>query len=603
MSKNALPGTINYFTDYAKADEPKEVTVEDVPDESATEDIEIVIPDDLSELPDDELASLHSGAVDAFNQLYGDDGSGLTDDGLNALSVLTEGIERVQSELDLRAEAEAERAEAATALASRVGVKDAPDEDESTEALSTEAPVEDETKEKTNEIRLSLSGLRRSRPSAPKASAPTEPVIEGPSQMADIVKAAPEFQGFASGQGLNWSDIGKGLDRRLASFNRSQWDGANKAGRHMTSRQSMAVIQKPFASDLIQTTDGVGPADVLLQHARSESRLPQKSLVASGGWCAPSETLYDLCELESTDGIFSLPEINITRGGIKFTPGPNFADIYNNSGFTYTEDEDIAGDYDGEGGGTKPCYTVECPDFTEVRLGYSGVCITAGLLQQRGYPEVIARTVRGALVAHQHKMSEARLTALVAGSTAVTMPTGQVGAAAPILTAIELQAEHYRSSARIARNTSLEAIFPFWVRGAIRADLSRRLGVDMMSVSDAQIDDWFSVRGVNAQFVYGLQDLTGAANTVTAYPESVQFLMYAAGSWVMGTSDIITLDTLYDSVKLGTNDYTALFTEEGWLVVKMCHDSRVITVPLCADGATHGGVDIGCDGALAPVVP
>ena len=32
-----------------------------------------------------------------------------------------------------------------------------------------------------------------------------------------------------------------------------------------------------------------------------------KALVAAGGWCAPSETIYDL-----------LPEIQIKRGGIKW---------------------------------------------------------------------------------------------------------------------------------------------------------------------------------------------------------------------------------------------------------------------------------------------
>lgn len=586
------------FAEQKEEDETKVVVAETETDENEGGDIELVIPDDLTELPDEELASLHAAAAEAFTALYGEDGSGLTEEGLTALSVLTEGIEKVQTELDSRAAAEAERTEAATALASRVGVKKA--EPVAPEAVEEPTPEQ----EKTNEIRLSLSGLRQRRPAAPTTFRKEEDEApQGPTQMKDIVKAAPEFNGFATGAGLDWTDIGKGLDRRLAGFNRNQWDQANKAGRHMRVQQSMAVIQKPFDPSMVLQSDAIGHIDDVLQRASKESRLPGNSLVAAGGWCAPSETIYDLCELESTDGLYSLPEINVTRGGIKYTQGPNFADIYNNTGFSYTEAEDIAGDYDGSGGGTKPCYQVDCPDFTEVRLGYSGVCITAGLLQQRGYPEVIARTVRGALVAHEHKMSEAVLQAVVAGSTAVTMPAGQVGAAAPLLTAIELQAEHYRSSARIARSTSLEAVFPFWVRGAVRADLSRRLGVDMMSVSDAQIDDWFRTRGVNPQFVYGLQDLTGAASAVTAYPASVDFLLYAAGAWVKGASDIITLDTLYDSVKLGTNDYTALFTEEGWLVANLCHDSRVVTVPLCADGGTHGGVDIACDGSLAPATP
>lgn len=75
--------------------------------------------------------------------------------------------------------------------------------------------------------------------------------------------------------------------------------------------------------------------------------------------------------------------------------------------------------------------------------------------------------------------------------------------------------------------------------------------------------------------------------------------MYPAGTWVRGEADVITLDNVYDSVLLGHNDYTALFTEEATLVAKMCHDSRVITVPFCPDGATAAGVDIACNGTAA----
>src|SRR5690606_19948636 len=121
------------------------------------------------------------------------------------------------------------------------------------------------------------------------------------------------------------------------------------------------------------------------------------------------------------------------------------------------------------------------------RLNLTGLCIQAGLLQSRGYPEVIARTTRGALVAHDHRMSANLIAGIENGSTAVTMPSLQVGATAPLLTAIELQVEHYRYTHRLARAVTLEAVFPFWVRGVVRSDLSRRLGVDLLSVPDARI--------------------------------------------------------------------------------------------------------------------
>jgi len=294
-----------------------------------------------------------------------------------------------------------------------------------------------------------------------------------------------------------------------------------------------------------------------------------------------------------------------------FTTGPDFRDMFAEiTGFSYTEEQDIAGEYgvNGQGigndtEGTKPCYKVECPPFADYRLGIEGLCLTAGLLQSRGYPEVLARVIRGALVAHDHRVNGRMIAAMEAGSTAISMAANQVGTAAPILTAIELQVEHYRAVRRMSRNTTLEAVFPFWVHGAIRSDLSRRLGVELLSVSDSRINEWFRERGVNPQFVYNWQDIAATASTAfNAWPTSVKFLLYSAGTWIRGTSDIITIDTLYDSVLLGNNDFTALFTEEGVFTAKRGQDSRVITVPITADGATAAGVDIAHNGSLVPVV-
>jgi len=62
-------------------------------------------------------------------------------------------------------------------------------------------------------------------------------------------------------------------------------------------------------------------------------------------------------------------------------------------------------------------------------------------------------------------------------------------------------------------------------------------------------------------------------------------LVYAAGTWVRGNADIITLDTVYDSTLLAQNKTTQLFTEQGILAAKTCFDSRVYTI-----GAIPGGL-------------
>jgi hypothetical protein len=142
-------------------------------------------------------------------------------------------------------------------------------------------------------------------------------------------------------------------------------------------------------------------------------------------------------------------------------------------------------------------------------------------------------------------------------------------------------------------------VFPYWIRGAIRSDLALRNGVDLLAVSDAQITSYFTDRGVSAQFVYDWQPLTGAAGSFVDWPATAIFLLYAAGTWVKGTSDVITVDTLYDSANLGKNNYTALFTEEGWLVAKTCTDSRAITVNVCANGGVGAPINLTCTGTTA----
>lgn len=600
-------------------------------EDAPVETFDLEIPENLSDLADADLAEMRSKAVDAFQTLYA--GGEFSDEDLATLGTLTDGIEVLSAEISSREQAASERAAKAAELAAKIGAdKPAPAEDEekpADEAPAEEAPAEDEAEKKakaaaaeTVEVEsptepaaspeavtaaapasrgpIKLSGIRR-HVSAPAPAISEETPVEDTSRARLTVADVP---GFAADSDASFEDLAVALDRRLQGFNSGAYGAAARAGRAMSERHSLAVVRKSF--DERATVGSPESADAAMAFAVNEKNLPGGSLVAAGGWCAPSETVYDLLEDESRDGLISLPEINVTRGGIKFTKGPKFADLYAAPSFNFTEEDAKAGKYlpdtagSGNKVGAKPVYQVPCTDFEEVRLSAAGMHIQAGLLQQRGYPELVARTIRGALVAHEHKMSERVIAAMEAQSTAVSLDTGQIGALAPVLTAIELQVEHYRYAQRLSRSTTLEAVFPYWVRGAIRTDLSRREGVDLIDVPDSRIDAWFRSRGVNPQFVYDWQALTGEAGTFKVWGGSVKFLLYSAGTFVKGGQDVITLDTVYDSTLLGQNDYTALFTEEGYLVAKRGHDARVVTVPLNPNGGTGTGIKLLANGTADP---
>jgi hypothetical protein len=565
----------------------------------------LVIPEDLTTLSDEEVAALATRADEAFDAIYGDGTATLSDAEYATLGDLTTGIEALAADLARREEAQAERREAAAALAARArpalsaetsteGDADEDDEDAEGEEAAEVVTAAGVTQPR-GRLAINLRSANRNQPQRQR-QATTERT------MRDVAYATSDTLGFADHAGLDWMDAGRMLDRRIGSFAKSQYEAAAARGQHIREQHSLMAFKREMPKELLVASTGPEAMLNAMNRAVDVSRLPGGSLTAAG-WCAPSDNLYDLCSNASRDGIISLPEVGIQRGGINVPVNPTFADLYSQIGFHFTEAQAIAGEWapganpgDPNIVGDKPCYEIECPVWEDHRLEGDGLCIVADLLTVRGYPEMLAWVTENALIAHDHKISAGKIAKMVEGSTPITMTTDTVGTTAPLLAAIELQVEHYRYTQRLPRTTTLEAVFPYWIRGAIRQDLSVRLGLAEFDVTDARIDGWFRSRGVAPQYVYDWQALDiNPLNSFLTWPATVDFLLYQAGTWVAGVDDIITLDTLYDSTLLGQNKFLALFTEEAWLVAKRCIDSRVITVPVHSDGSTHAGVLLDAD--------
>jgi hypothetical protein len=566
-------------------------------DLASTDDtIEFQMPEDLAAVDDADLAGLLARAQEAFEAI--DDEESITAETVETMTALADAVDAIRSEQVRRAEAAAEARAAAEELRNRIITPEEAVEEQAVEpaAEAAEEPVAEVTDEEIQQVIEQESVVAAADPKPMSIKVPartrTQPMPEiQPAVKGLSLVAAADLPGIASGSRISLNDAAKAAIDRSRSFNVDSMRRSHANGRRTVQSFSLGSVTKEFPEDLKVTK--TADVDEVLKRAVDTSRLPGGSLVAASGWCSPSEVLYDLAEeTETTDGLYSLPEVQVDRGGLKHTLGPDFQSIFTESdlSWTFTEDEVEAGDYDGYGGGTKPVYFVECVDFVEDRLNVAGVGIRAGLLMNTAYPEVVERLVRGALVAHEFKQARRKLEVVAAGSTAVAMPANPLGATAPILDAIEIQVEDYKQRHRVGRGRSLEAIFPYWVRGAIRSDLSRRLGVDMLSVSNEQISGYFSQRGVNAQFIYELDDLTGDAADRTAWPTDFKFLLYLEGTWIAGTQAVITLENVFDSALVEQNIYTQLFTEEGWLVAKRFHDSRVVTVNIDPSGLTAGGV-------------
>ena len=170
-------------------------------------------------------------------------------------------------------------------------------------------------------------------------------------------------------------------------------------------------------------------------------------------------------------------------------------------------------------------------------------------------------------MAHAHKVN-ASVISRILGYVGAAVDHAELGSAtADILDAVELQAMRLRYTYSMDPDATVESFFPVWAIALFRADLARRSGVDMLAVSRADVERWFSVRGVRAQWVYDWQNFTAAnSGTWTSLPDVLEFVMYPAGAFVKLTTNVVSLDTIYDSVNTSTNTFTAAFFEEGLAV-------------------------------------
>lgn len=376
------------------------------------------------------------------------------------------------------------------------------------------------------------------------------------------------------------------------------------------TRHSGVQLRRQFPADLVVaegSDDRRGYA--IAQYAGSERRLPGgslaesaklavkggRSLTAAAGWCAPSDTMWDLLEMETEDGLLDTPTLQTTRGGwnIPINGGPDFSAIYNaigNAGDTHLSEAQVIA------GTNKISTEIPCPPFAETRLGVDYYSLTGGLLQRRGYPEVVARWSRAAVVALAHKINKGVIAGIVAGSGAATViPSDPSGDDAPaaLLAAIELAIVDAKYRNRMGFSATMEVVLPWWVLVPIRAALSRRKAEWDLAVTDAQILEWFTVRKAVPRFVYDWQDSfaglaagPGGPNPIWTLPLTAQFVVYPSGTWVKAVQDVVALDTIYDSTLLKTNQYTAVFVEDGWAMLKMSPMSRLYTVAVDPSGVT-----------------
>ncbi|MCW3838556.1 major capsid protein [Micromonospora yasonensis] len=557
------------------------------------------IPPSLDGLDLDALTELESQAVAAFDALRDDpalDADGLAR--LRELAAFVQSVRTEQARIEQAAEQVASELDDLTATVHGApeggdGDGDEGDGGEAEEEPAEETPAEEPAAEEPapqqpTPVVASLARRAARRQSKPKVTSAGK---------SAVIKAAADVPNVPHGHVFSSvSEVASAFDDKFAGFPR----GVGVATR---IKQNVARVELPVDQALV--AGGRGLTDMeLVDLAASESRLSGGNLVAAGGWGAPSETLWELCEgLETTEGLLDLPGITIPRGGgIKVPANLDFRDLYSGIGFVQTEADSTAGV-------EKSSYRVPTVNWAETRLEVDGVQIEQDIVQNAVWPELTRDVVRRTLTAHEHKIN-ARLIQRMADAPgqstqfALTLGGDVDGdeTTTALLGAISLAATDYRYRYRLSRRQLLECVVPLWLIDWIRADMSRRAGVNYLDVTDEQITAWFTRRHLRPQFVYdwqdGYADAAGNGFGGTAapgqWPGTVDLLIYAPGTWVKGSKPIIDLSAVYDSTKLKDNEYIALFTEQATLLVKRCFVSYKVSVPLCPTGVTGSTVPFDC---------
>lgn len=530
------------------------------------------LPADLAALSAEELDAALDGAVHAFDALS--NSATFTTDDLAQLRTLAAGVDAIRTEKAARAEAAEQAAAEIDALAAQVrgDTPEAPAEEPPTEPEPVEEtpaePEPDTTASARPRRTIDLSAVRRRQPSV---------LPPDPNPRPEIT-ASVDVPGYQPGQALDMEGVTEGIIRRANALKTAG------GGVGLTASYRLPFDPKLIVNDSSSGTEGTRA--VLL--AGEQSRLQGGNLVASGGWCAPSETVYTLTGMACPEMLWDLPEIQLARGGLRYFPMPSL-DISAMT-FVHTEADDIAGN-------PKPCFRIPCPDPEEVRCEAIGACLESGILTQRHFPELVAFYQAQAMIAHEIRIKQELFTQALAAATPVTIAQ-TFGAFSALFAAVALQASDLTEKLSLCQNINIEVVFPWWSKNLMLADIARQNGVSVADINVQEIITAFAQLGISIQWARGLNPAVptqiGGQTPAETWPDSIPFLIYPAGTFEAGRGGEISLGVIHDKSQFSVNDFTALFTEECTALVTRNSEARIVTVPVCPDGRTGEQLGIDC---------
>jgi hypothetical protein len=312
--------------------------------------------------------------------------------------------------------------------------------------------------------------------------------------------------------------------------------------------------------------------------------LEPEALAASGGLCAPLTPYYDLAQVAvaSRPVRDSLVGFNASRGGVIVGTPATIADI-DTAITVVTAEQDAAGG----SAATKGCQHIDCPPFTEVTVDVIARCLEIGNLTGRTYPELVAQWTELVMAAHARTAEGLMLDAIQGYSTAVTQ-VAQYGALSTLLAGILQARAGMISRHRMAKDAVFQAWLPEWVDGLLVNDLENSQ-FDRFSYDLDGVISLLRSRGIAPTFYKDEATGTGqifptqADGALETWPNTVEWAIAPANSFMFVDGGTLDLGLVRDSVLNSTNDYQ-IFAETFENVAFIGVESLWISSTVCPSG-------------------
>jgi hypothetical protein len=549
------------------------------------------LPEDLTALTDEELSALHDEIQTGGRELLAAArernaevlGERTQDDVDTELTGAAESLAAIRAEQKSRADDEA-AFDAALSTHSQVFETDT---EEPAEPEGEEPEGEEETKAETEQVEepeaVAASAKPRTKRPIPLATARHRAVAPDVDASGFRSQLRSEAVHLSYGDQLDRSKMGVLLNHVVRR------NVVSPGGRVVVASATIPFDETRVLDEMAEERN-----TLKIRNLQDQLKKPE-ALTASGVVCAPAEPIYDIFGVstparpvrEANPSMFAGRAAVITRAA------PSMG-VYDDAVGVITASENEDGSTN-----VKNCMRLICPAPTTTEVAAIYACTEADNLAARSDPELMAAVDE--LVRAEHaKLAETFLLDLIkAGSTAVTGNAGgSGGATSHLLGDILKRAAGYRSANRMNPDAVLTALFPAWVKDLLALDVGRAAGYQRTLTRD-EVNGWLRMQGIAPS--YYLDSSSTATNgqifvqqtngAILAFPATVEWFLYAPGTWLHLDSGTLDLGVVRDSVLNSTNDFQVF--AEGWeSIVKVGVHSDCITTAVCPSGTFSAGVDL-----------